>query len=131
MSAESASPFAALGPAPRIVLEGISHRGELATLELAEARNHATVTAVFAALAAALALLGGFAGTFTIAALVWDRDDRGLILGLVTFVYLLGAGTLAWFAANRLKTWRPLAETRHQLGEDYLCIRRFFHGSAS
>ena len=127
MSVENAPPLAALGATPRIVLEGLSHRGELATLELAEARNHAALTAVFAALSCALVLLAGFAGTFA----VWHRDDRGLILSLVTFVYLLGAGILAWCVTKRLKTWRPLSETRHQLSEDYTCIRQFFHGSQS
>lgn len=131
MTAESTSPLPELGPAPRIILEGLSHRGELATLELTEARNHATVTAIFTALAAALVLLAGFAGTIAIAALVWHRDDRGLLLSLVTFIYLLGAGAFAWLAANRLKTWSPLTETRHQLGEDYVCIRQFFQGSPS
>lgn len=129
MSDEPASPLAAFGPTPRLVLESLAHRGELATLELSEARNHVALTGILAALAAALTLLAGFAGTFTIAALVWHRDDRGLILGLVTCAYLLGAGGLGWFLLHRMKTWRPLAEIRHQLSEDYACIRQFFHGS--
>lgn len=124
-AAPPVSRLAALGPTPRILLDSLAHRGELATVELIEARNHATLTTVLAVLAAALTLLAGFAGTFTLAALVWQRDDRGLILGLVTLAYVLGAAALGWLAARRLKTWRPLAETRHQLGEDYSCLRQF------
>lgn len=127
MSEVPAPSLAALGATPRIVLEGMSHRGQLATLELAEARNHAALTASLAALAGALTLLAGFALTFAIAASVWHRDDRGLILGLVTCAYVIGAGGLAWWVVNRLKTWRPLAETRHQLSEDYECLREFIH----
>lgn len=128
-AAPHASPLAALGPTPRIVLESLAHRGQLASVELVEARNHAALTTALAVFAAALTLLAGFAGTFTVAALVWQRDDRGLILGLVTLAYVLGAAALGWLAANRLKTWRPLAETRHQLGEDYTCLRQFLHTS--
>ncbi|MBC7365402.1 MAG: phage holin family protein [Undibacterium sp.] len=125
-TAPPVSPLAALGSAPRIVLEGLVHRGELATLELVEARNHATLTTGLAGLAAALTLLAGFASTFTLAALVWQREDRGLILGLVTLVYVLGAVALGWIALRRLKTWSLFAETRHQLGQDYSCLRQFF-----
>jgi len=124
-AASPAPPLAALSSTPRIVLDGLAHRGQLASLELAEARNHATLTTVLAVLAAALILLAGFAATFTLAALVWQREDRGLILGLVTLAYIVGAAALGWLAVNRLTTWRPLAETRHQLSEDYSCLRQF------
>ncbi len=126
----STLPFlSALGPASRIVVEGLAHRGELAALELAEARDHAAKTAVMALGAVACALLTGFAGTFALAALVWHREDRGLILGLVTLAYALGAAGLGLFAARRLRDWRPLAETRHQLGEDCACVREMLPDS--
>ena len=125
MSAAPAGIFAALGPAPRIILEGLAHRGELAALELVEARNHAAATTVMAMLVAVLTLLGGFAGTFAIAAAVWERPDRGLILAGLTLAYFVGAVGLGWWIARRLKTWRPLSETRRQLGEDGACLEEF------
>lgn len=131
MSAASAGIFTALGPAPRIILEGLAHRGELAALELVEARNHAAATTLIAILAGVLTLLGGFAGTFAIAAAVWDRDDRALILGLVTLAYFLGVGALGWWIARRLRTWHPLSETRRQLGQDGACLKGFLPASHS
>ncbi|MBL9187087.1 MAG: phage holin family protein [Opitutaceae bacterium] len=124
MNAASADPLTSvLGPAARIVVEGLAHRGELAALEFAEARDHVVKSAAVMLGATACALLTGFAGTFAIAALVWQREDRGLILGLVTLAYALGAAGLGLLAARRLRAWRPLAETRHQLGEDCACVR--------
>lgn len=117
-----ASTLSFLGPAPRIVLEGLMHRGQLATLEMAEARDHAARTALIALLAGVGALLAGFAALLTLAALVWQRDDRGLILGLATLALVLGAGGLGGWAARRLRAWQPLAETRRQLHEDRVCL---------
>jgi uncharacterized membrane protein YqjE len=118
----SASPLSFLGPAPRIVLEGLMHRSQLATLEMTEARDHAARTALIGLLAGVGALLAGFAALLTLAALVWHRDDRGLILGLATLVIVIGAGALGAWAAHRLRTWQPLAETRRQLREDRICL---------
>jgi uncharacterized membrane protein YqjE len=100
------------------------HRGELAGLELREARTHVAATAIGAGAAIALALLGGFAGTFAIAAAVWDSPSRGLILSLVTLAYFVGAAALAWWTTRRLKSWRPFAETLYQLGEDCSCLHQ-------
>lgn len=121
-----AVPFSALGSTPRIVLDGLTHRSELVSIELLEARDHAATTAVITALGAVFVLLAGFAGTFTIAALVWHRDDRGLILGLVTLGYLLTAGAMAWWTVQRMKSWHPLSETRRQLNADSACLQSFF-----
>ncbi len=110
------------GSATRIILEGLMHRGELANLELRDARSHIATTGVVVGVAGALALLGGLAGTLAIAALVWERADRALILGLVGLGYLLGAGALGWWAAVRVRSWRPFAETRYQLQEDCACL---------
>jgi uncharacterized membrane protein YqjE len=109
---------------PRIVVEGLMHRGELAGLELREARKHITATAVAAGIASALVLLGGFAGTFAIAAAVWDSPKRGLILGLLTLAYFAGAAGIAWWTARRLKAWRPFAETVYQIREDCSCLHQ-------
>jgi uncharacterized membrane protein YqjE len=100
------------------------HRGELAGLELREARAHVAGTLAAAGIAATLGLLGGIAGTFAIAAAVWDSPNRGLILGLLTLAYFAAAGALAWWAVRRLKVWRPFAETIYQLREDCSCLHQ-------
>ncbi len=119
--------FAALGrivPATRIVLHGLRHRGELATLETSEAGAHLAVSVCLGVGVAVLALLTGFAFTFAFAAAVWHRDDRGLILAALTLGYLLVAIGLGWGLVRRLRRWQPWAETRRQLDEDGACLEK-------
>jgi hypothetical protein len=128
-SLESNSPLGAVGSIPRVVVEALIHRGELASFEMKEAQTHGAVTAVFAALGAVFLLLGGFAGTLAIAASVWQREDRGLILGLVTLAYLVMAAALGFVAANRFKTWRPFAETYRQFQADSACVHEILNST--
>jgi uncharacterized membrane protein YqjE len=120
MSAPASSPTA--GSLPRVAVEALVHRSELAGLELEEASAHAAGTAVIVGAAVAVTLLFGTAITFAIAASVWDRPNRGLILALVALAYLLVAAGLAWWASRRLKSWRPFASTIVQLRKDYSCL---------
>jgi hypothetical protein len=78
---------------------------------------------------AALLLLGGFCATFALAAAVWNRDDRGLILGMVTVGYFVAAGILAFLAARRMKNWKPFAESARQFREDSACIHDIINSS--
>ncbi len=123
--------FGQVMPAFKIILDAMFHRGELATLELVEARDHAFATVIAGIGAAALVLLGGFTATFTLAALVWDRSDRGLILGVASVVYFLGAGLLVWLAARRIRGWKPMAETCRQLRQDQLCLESLLSNASS
>jgi uncharacterized membrane protein YqjE len=123
MSAPASSPSAgSAGSLPRVAVEALVHRSELAGLEFEEARAHAAGTAVIVGAAVAVTLLFGTAITFAIAAAVWNRPDRGLVLSLVALAYLLGAAGLAWWASRRLKSWRPFASTIVQLRKDYSCL---------
>jgi uncharacterized membrane protein YqjE len=123
MSAPASSPSARPASSlPRLAVEALVHRSELAGLEFEEARTHAAVTAFIIGASVALTLLFGTATTFAIAAAVWDRPNRGLILTLVAVAYLLGAAGLAWWAARRLKDWRPFTSTIDQLRKDYSCL---------
>ena len=99
------------------------HRSELAALELREARQHGFRTAVMIGVSVALVLVGGMAATLAVAAAVWNRDDRGLILSLVAVGYLAVSAAFALVAARRLKTWQPFAETSRQLHADCACIQ--------
>jgi len=123
MSDPASSPSARpAGSLPRLAVEALVHRSELAGLEFEEARSHATGTAIIIGAAVAVTLLFGTAVTFAIAAAVWDRPNRGLILSLVALAYLLVAACLAWWASRRLKTWRPFDSTISQLRKDYSCL---------
>jgi len=119
---EPGTPLATPGSVPRVVVEALAHRGELALLELDEARRHGAGTAAAAMFSAALLLLGGFAGTFALAAAVWSRADRGLIIGLLALAYLAASAALGYIAARRLRYWQPFAETRRQFSEDVACL---------
>ena len=128
-SFESNSSLGAVDSIPRVVVEGLIHRSELASLEMTEARTHGTVTAVVVALSAGFLLLGGFAGTLALAASVWQREDRVLILCLVTLGYLVVAAALGFAAANRFKTWRPFAETCRQFKADRACVHEILNST--
>jgi uncharacterized membrane protein YqjE len=131
MSYSDSNPSVATpGAAPRVVVDALIHRGELASIELTEATQHGAGTAIAAVLSVALLLLGGFAGTFALAAAVWQRPDRGLILGLVTLAYLLGSAALGFVAFRRLKGWQPFSETRRQFHEDCACINDMFNSGS-
>jgi len=107
----------------RLLAGALIHRGELAALELGEARAHAAVTAALTAIAGAFLILGGFAFTLAIAASVWARDDRALIITGVALAYACAAGLLAWAAYRRTRTWTPFAETRRVLHGDCAAVR--------
>jgi len=127
-NATTTSPLPNIGlgqivPALKVFLGGAVHRGELVALEFAQVSHHAFLTVVAALAAMALVLLGGFAATFMIAAMVWDTPQRTLILGLVALGYLLIAGLLIWLASARIRAWRPFLETRRQLRNDSNCLQ--------
>lgn len=107
---------------PRVVTEALVHRAELASLEFEEAKRHGAVTFALTALASGLVLLAGFTATFALAASVWTREDRGLILGCVALAYLVAAGALGLFIARRLRTWVAFPDTCKQFLEDCACI---------
>lgn len=117
------------GPAMRIVLSGLAHRGELAALEASEARDHLAGSLALGFGAAVFAVLGGFALNLALAAAVWHRDDRGLVLGLVALAELALATGISLACVRRVRRWRPLAETRHQLSEDCACLQQILPSS--
>lgn len=118
-----------VGPAARIALGGAGHRAELAAIELGEARDHLAGSFALGLGATVLAVLGGFALNLALAAAVWHRDDRGLILLGLAFAQLAAAVAAAVFCARRVHRWRPLAETRRQLREDRECLQNLMPSS--
>ena len=114
--------FGQILPALKILLEAALHRGELATFELADARDYVFALTLIGLTAFALTLLGGFTVIFTLAALVWERSDRAVIFGIVGLGFLVGAGVLFWIVTARLKKWDPFKTTNEQLRNDQSCL---------
>jgi uncharacterized membrane protein YqjE len=104
-------------------VDALVHRGELAALELAEARQYGVRTVLISVISVAFVLLAGTAATFAVAAAVWDRPDRGMILSLLALGYFTASVLFALVAARRLRDWQPFAETARQLREDCACIQ--------
>ena len=115
-------------PAPGVAFsllgEAAEHRTELASLEIADARDHALVSSLLAAGTAALVLFTGFAITLLLASLVWDSPSRVWWLVGLCVIYLGGAFWTGFALVHRLRTWRPLNETRSQLQEDFQCLSK-------
>lgn len=113
-------------PAPGVAFsllsESVSHRAELASVEVGEARDHALVSTLLAVGTVILALFTGFAITLLLASLVWDSPHRVWWLSGLCVLYL-GSAFLTGFAlVKRLRTWRPMSETTTQLQEDFQCL---------
>lgn len=113
-----------LGESTALLEDAVSHRTELATIELVEARRHAQTSALLLGACALLFLFAGFTFTLTLTALVWDSPHRGAWLAGLCAVYLLGAIASALSLRWRLQHWAPLAELRTQLQQDYQCLSR-------
>ncbi|HEY1791666.1 MAG TPA: hypothetical protein VGG34_02005 [Opitutaceae bacterium] len=115
--------LAAPGAAPKVVIEALLHRGELLSLELAEARSQGMRVVALVVFCGAFMLLAGFAATIALAAEVWRNPDRGMILGLAALACLVVSAALGYAAARRLGAWQPFAESVRQFHADCLCLR--------
>jgi len=108
---------------PRIVADALIHRGELASLELEEARAHGAVTTLTAVFSGILLLLGGVAGILAVAVAIWNRSDRGSILCYIALGFVGAAALLGVLATRRLRAWRPFSGTREQFYRDCACMQ--------
>lgn len=93
-------------------------RGELAALELEDARNRALRWFVFGLIGAALLLAALVTVSLWVAALFWD-GPRALALGLLALAYIVGG--LVALAIVRSEVARAptlLAQTRAELKKD-------------
>ena len=111
----------------KLAFRSFGHRAELASIELAEARNEAVVSLLLVWGTAALLLLFGIAATLVVAASVWDTPHRVPVLALLSAVYLLGALIFGVIARNRLKAWHPFEATADQLKRDGQCLDELFN----
>ncbi len=103
-------------------------RGELAALELAEARDRAVRWLVLGLVAAVLLLAALMTVSLWVAALFWD-GPRVLALGLLALVYA-AAGAVAVSVLRREVAAAPpiLSGTRAELEKDRDALRGRLHG---
>jgi len=113
-------------PAPGVAFslfsESVSHRAELASVEVGEARDHALISTLLAVGTVVLALFTGFAITLLLASLVWDSPHRVWWLAAICAIYLGSAIFTGVTLVKRVRTWRPMSETTNQLQEDFQCL---------
>jgi uncharacterized membrane protein YqjE len=112
----------ALGVALSLFSESVSHRAELAALEMGEAREHAVGSLLLTGVFSALTLFAGFAVTLLVASLVWDSPNRGWWLAGLSTLYIVGAVLTGVALSRRLSVWHPLEETCRQLQRDHQCL---------
>jgi uncharacterized membrane protein YqjE len=98
-------------------------RGELAALELAEARDRAALWLMLAFLAAALLIAALLVGSLWVVSVFWD-SYRSQAIALVAGIYALGGGGLAVWLLARLRASRPLLQvTLDELKRDVDALR--------
>jgi len=98
-------------------------RGQLAALELEEARALALRWAALGLVAAVLLLAALIAFTLWVAAVFWD-GPRGLALGLLTLAYAAGGVVALLVVKGQIASAPPLlALTRAELAKDRAALR--------
>lgn len=109
---------AALGAAALVT------RGELAALELAEARDRAARWLVLALIGAMLLLAALMVSSLWIVAVFWEAHGPQAI-AVVAIVYALAGGGLLWWLLARLRSSPPpLQATLEELKRDVDALRR-------
>jgi uncharacterized membrane protein YqjE len=116
--------FATLRELPAQLAAMLVTRGEIAALELADARDRLLRSLALGAIAAVLMLAALLTLSLWVAAIFWD-GPRGLALGLLTLAYG-GAGVWLLFAVRRDFASAPplLAQTLAELQKDRDALAR-------
>jgi uncharacterized membrane protein YqjE len=110
--------LATLRALPAQLLAMLATRGELAALELGEARDRLLRALAVGALAAALLLAALMTVSLWVAAVFWD-GPRALALGLLAAVYLLAGVVLVQRLRREFAAAPPLlADTLAELRKD-------------
>lgn len=98
-------------------------RGELASLELTEARQRAGRWLVIALLAAMLVLAALLVASLWVVSLFWDTHRSAAVAAVALAYALAGGGLIAWLLA-RLRTAPPLLQaTLAELKQDCDALR--------
>lgn len=126
-SRQSAEPWtASLRKIYALTLTLLVTRGELASLELAEARDRYVRWLVFVVIAAVLLLAALLSLSVLVAAIFWD-GPRELAIGLLTALYAAAAYGVLRVARREIAAAPPLlAQTRAELQKDRAALRGRF-----
>jgi len=115
--------IAALREAVGLVVAALVTRGELAALELAEARDSAARWIVLALIAAMLLLAALLVGSLWFVSIFWE-SHRSHAIAAVAFVYAVAGGALLWWLLARLReSAPPLQSTLEELKRDADVLR--------
>jgi len=106
-----------------VLVRGIDHRAELASLELSEAKDRAIGFSGLLVAGIVTALLTGFALDIFVAALWWDTPHRLLAIGILVVVQAVVAVIAFARGFKQVKLWHPLFQTINQLKKDTQCLR--------
>lgn len=124
-------PVGLIGSVRAMIAHGVTlfaTRGELAALELADARDRAMRWLGLGMVAAVLLLAALMTLSLWVAAIFWD-GPRGWALGLLALAYVI-AGFVAVSVVRREVAAAPplLAQTRAELEKDRDALRGRWHG---
>lgn len=126
MSAPDAGETTAVGLVRAAVALGAAAlvtRGELAAVEMTEARERAGRWLVLALLGAALVLAALLVATLLVVSFFWDSHRTAAIAAVAVVYGVAGAGLLGWLLA-RLKSAPPLLQsTLAELKQDCAALR--------
>lgn len=130
MTAEADRPRGLVGSVRALLAHALAlllTRGELAALELADARDRAVRWLALALVAAVLLLAALVTVSVWVAAIFWD-GPRVLAVGLLAVGYAV-AGAIAFSILRREVAAAPpiLSETRAELGKDRDALRGHVH----
>jgi uncharacterized membrane protein YqjE len=106
-----------------LVLAALATRGELASVELTEARDRAARWLVLALVAGVLLLAALLVGSLWIVSVFWD-SHRSEAIAVVAVAYALAGGGTMWWLVARLRTAPPLLQaTIAELKQDCDALR--------
>ncbi len=114
----------ALREAAALGVAALVTRGELAALELAEARDRAARWLVLAVVGGVLLLAALMVSSLWIVAVFWESHGPQAI-AVVAIIYALAGGGLLWWLVARLRSAPPLLHsTIEELKRDADALRR-------
>ena len=116
-------PIGAIRNVAALGVAALVTRGELAALELAEARDRAARWLVLALVAGVLLLAALLVGSLWIVSIFWE-SHRSEAIAAVAAVYALAGGGLMWWLVARLRAAPPfLQSTLSELKQDCDALR--------
>lgn len=132
MTAEAEPPSGLAARLRRLLAQCVSllaTRGELAAIELADARDRMLRWLAFGLVAAVLLLAALMTTSLWLAALFWD-GPRALVLGLLALAYAAGGAVLIGIVRREVANAPSLLEqTRTELQKDREALRGSLRGA--